>query len=272
MVLRSLYALVHAFLALFRLFLVRVEHTAALRLRHRDTFVDQSDLHAAVQKGDLSQTLFHRFEVERRFRENGSVRLKADIRTRAVGGNTRVLQGAVGDPCLHLLFAGIVLGMETHFIDALIAAYFYRQPFGKRVGNGRAYAVQTARIFVIPLSEFTACMQFREYELYARNLFLGVNIGGDPSPVVLYGGASVRVQRHFNSICIAVCRFVDRVVHDFPKNVVQPFDPRRADIHTRTHTNSLETFQDLKVAGGVFLCFLRRFFQFCHFVLNLYVL
>ena len=44
----------------------------------------------------------------------------------------------------------------------------YFQPFGKRVGYGSAHAVQTARILIVPLPEFSARMQHGKNDLDCR--------------------------------------------------------------------------------------------------------
>ena len=145
--------------------------------------------------------------------------------------------------------------------------YFHLQPFGKRVGYGSAHAVQTARILIVSLPEFSARMQLREYQLNAGNLFFRVNIGGNTSAVIFHGGAAVFVQNHFDFIGVPVGGFVYRVIHDFPKNMMKPFYARGTDVHTGAHTHRVQPFEHFEIFRAVRIFFLFFFFfVFCHFV------
>ena len=130
--------------------------------------------------------------------------------------------------------------MEAHFIQLFISANLYRQPFRKRVGNGRAYPVQTARIFVVALPEFPAGVKLGKNKLNTRNLFFRVYIGGNPSSVIFYGRAPVAMQGDRDSTGVAVRRLVDRVIHDLPKNMMQTLNTGGTDIHTGTHTHRVK--------------------------------
>ena len=44
---------------------------------------------------------------------------------------------------------------------------------------------------------------------------------------------------------------VNRVIHDFPKQVVQTAGACRADVHTRTHPNRIQPFKHLEHAGRI---------------------
>src|SRR5262249_34996914 len=61
-------------------------------------------------------------------------------------------------------------------------------------------------------------------------------------------------------------RFVDRVVHDLPHQVVQTSNRRVADVHRRTLPHGLEAFEDLN-AGRVVVMAL-RFCSQCRFFLS----
>ena len=94
-------------------------------------------------------------------------------------------------------------------------------------------------------------MQLRVNHLHAADFQLGVDIDGYASAVVRNRGAVVRVQNYAEPVREAVCRLVNRVVHNFPQNVMQSLDARRAYVHTGTHTHRVETFKHLYVAGGI---------------------
>ena len=118
------------------------------------------------------------------------------------------------------LFAGFVeVAVESHFVNHFVV-YFNLEPFRKRVGNGRAYPVQTARKTIVFVVEFTTRMKLREDYLNAGNTRLFMYIGRNTSSVILNRNASVFIKNDFYFIRKSVRGFVDRVIDDFPQNMV----------------------------------------------------
>ena len=68
--------------------------------------------------------------------------------------------------------------------------------------------------------------------------------------VVLDGHHAVGLDRDLDGLGLAGHRLVDRVVDDFPDEVVQAAGVGRADVHARALANGLQTLEDLD-AGGV---------------------
>ena len=121
--------------------------------------------------------------------------------------------------------------------------------------------MQTARIIVLTVVEFRACVKLGEHDFHTADFEFGVFIHRHAAPVVA-DSCDVVVQKFYtHGIAVAVCGFVDTVVDDFPKYVVHTFAARRTDVHTGAFSHGIETFQDSNVACFVFLI--------CHKV-NLY--
>ena len=148
---------------------------------------------------------------------------------------------------------------KSHFIYVLFVN-FYREPFGKRVRNRRAYAVKPARIIIVVVAELSARMKLRENDFHARNLCHGMNVRRDTSAVILNRSRAVGVKSNLNGVRKTVRRLVDGVVYDFPQNVMKTFRTRAADIHTGAHTDRFQAFE--------YFNFIRCIFAFYHVFLR----
>ena len=104
---------------------------------------------------------------------------------------------------------------KFHRIYGLVVDLYF-EPFGKSVGNRRAYAVQAARKTVVFVIEFAARVKLGEYYLYARNTRLFVYIRGDTPAVIFYRNAAVLIQHDLDVVGETVCRLVHGVVNYFP--------------------------------------------------------
>ena len=102
--------------------------------------------------------------------------------------------------------------------------------------------------------ELPARMELGEDDLHARDLHLGMDVRGNSSAVVLHGGAPVLVEDDFDLVRKAVCRLVDRVVHNLPEDMVKPLAARRADVHAGTQPHRLEPFENGDVPRIIMIC------------------
>ncbi len=105
--------------------------------------------------------------------------------------------------------------------------------------------MKSARKSVVFVIEFTAGVQFCEYDFDAAHLGFRVDVGGHTSAVIFDRRGPVRVELYGYFIGVTVRRLVDGVVDYFPKNVMQAPYTRRTDIHTGAHTDGFKTFQNL---------------------------
>ena len=63
--------------------------------------------------------------------------------------------------------------------------------------------------------------------------------------------AAIVVQRHRDVRGIAVHRLVDRVVEDFPNEMMKSRRTNAADVHAGAFSNRFETFEDSNVFSGI---------------------
>ena len=103
-----------------------------------------------------------------------------------------------------------VLAPDPHF-----------HPFGKRVDDRGADAVQPAGDLVGILVELAAGVQARQDHFRRRDALLRVQIGRDSAPVVAHGDAAVAVQGHVHPCRKSGLCLVDRVVDDLEDHVVE---------------------------------------------------
>ena len=197
----------------------------------RDALVCQSNGKPLVEEGKLFQTVRNGGELELRRGEHRVVR--HEMHKRAVlrlCTLARLFERRNGDARFVLLFLLVVVGMERHLPGVAVLVDAHLQPLGERVRNRSAHAVQTARKRIVVFVKLAARMQLSKDDLYARDLGLGVDVGGNAAPVVLYGRAAVLIDAHVDPVAIPVRRLVDGVVHDLPEDVVQSAHARGTDI------------------------------------------
>ena len=80
-----------------------------------------------------------------------------------------------------------------------------------------------------------------------------VDIRRDTAPVVLDGCAAVLVQFDLDARGIAVGSLVNGIVDDLPKDMMQPLDARRTDVHARPQADRVQPFEYADIFRTVFL-------------------
>ncbi|CDD68281.1 uncharacterized protein BN674_00953 [Firmicutes bacterium CAG:475] len=238
---------------------LETEHVVLARAAgKRHTQIVDDDGYAFVEIRNVAHTLRNYGIIEFFFAENSLVGLKLDGRTRALHlsyNRKRSLDNAA-----FYLRADL---RRPKFRPIQVAVTFdvNREPLRKSVRNGCADAVQTARVVVLSVVELCACVKLCENNFYTADFELGMLVNGDAATVVAHSCDVVVQKLYANGVAVAVCRFVDTVVDDFPKDVMHALAARRADVHTRAFSYGVQTFQNPNIAGFVILI--------CHTV-NLY--
>ena len=129
--------------------------------------------------------------------------------------------------------------------------------------------METARHFVPFAAKLATRVQHRENYFgcafaFMRTRWVGIN--RNSAAVVIYATAAIGQQRDADAITKPCHRFVDRVVDDFPNEVVKTSQTSGPDVHAGSFTNGVETFENLNifrtVIGGWILR--RSFFRCCH--------
>ena len=197
----------------------------------------------ADQERLLAQALLHRDRGEVRVLvEDRAVGREADGRAGALALRERphLLHRAVGDAAL------VALAPQV-----LVAADLDLEPFGQRVGDARADAVQAARDLVAAVAELAAGVQLGEDQLERRDALLGVDVDGDAAAVVGDRDDLVLVHHGADRRAAPGQRLVDGVVDDLPDQVVQRTAVGAADVHAGPHAHGLEALEHTDIGSAV---------------------
>ena len=203
-----------------------------------------ADFDAAEQIGLRARHLEHALGLEMRLgSENLGIGPEANLGAAAVGRLAGVLQ-----------FALRLAALEHHPIKLLAARDFDFEPFGQRIGDGDADAVQTARCFVDFGVEFAAGVQ-RAHDHFERGLFrkFRMRIDRNAAAIVGDGEEAVGFELDLDPIGMPGERLVHGIVDDFGEQVMQRLLVGAADIHAGAAAHRLEPFQHLDVTRGIAL-------------------
>jgi hypothetical protein len=148
-------------------------------------------------------------------------------------------------------FAGRDARLEGLLPEGALAAHLDGEPFGERVDDRDAHAVEPPGYLVGLVVELPAGVELRHHHLHGRAVVLLVRVNGDAAPVVGDGDRPVVVDRHRDGLAVAGQRLVDSVVDHLVDQMVQPPVVGRPDVHGRSLANGLEPFQGLYLVCAV---------------------
>src|SRR5665213_1822855 len=115
--------------------------------------------------------------------------------------------------------------------------------------------MQPAAGFVVgalSVIEFPAGVKCAEDNFNGGLLMRRMIVDGNAAAVVADGDSgAVLVQRDFDLVGVAIHRLIDRVVEDFPYEVVKSGRTRSADVHAGALANGVEALEDGDAAGVV---------------------
>ena len=181
----------------------------------------KNDFHAAMQKAGNLQALANRLGIEIGLGEDGRIGSEGDRGSRTTKSSFGLLQ-----------FGDRLALRELHFVLAAIAAHHRDQVLGERVDRRRSHAVQATRGLVVLPLELAPGMQDGQHHFQRALLGLGVRVDRNAATVVPHRDRpSIFVQRDRDFGGVAVHGFVDRVVDDFPDQVMQAGRADATDVH-----------------------------------------
>src|SRR4051794_9180794 len=202
--------------------------------------VFEGDTHALVQVTRDLEPLLDHVGIELDLREDRRVRAEEHGRAGAARG-AKLLHGADRDAVLEPLLPRGAVALDGG--DELLR---------QRIHHTRADTVKTAGRLVVARVELAPGVQRGEDHLDGALLTLRVLVHRNPTPIVRdRDRGAVLVERDADVRRVAVHRLVDRVVENFPDEVMQPRGPDAADVHAGALANGLEAFQDGDVFGGI---------------------
>jgi hypothetical protein len=83
-------------------------------------------------------------------------------------------------------------------------------------------------------------------------------VNWDAAAVVVDAAAAVGLQRDDNAVAHTGHGFVDRIVNDFPDQVVQTLQTGGADVHTRSLADWVESLEHLNLCSTIIAGFVGR--------------
>ena len=128
----------------------------------------------------------------------------------------------------------------------------------KRVNHGYTYTVQTTGYLVAVTAELTAGMKHRQNDFDSGHTAF-VHVYRDTTSIIRNGNAVIPMNRHINLVAVTGQSFVDGVIDNFVYEMMQTTFGSAADIHTRTHTHSLQTFENLNLFSTIIGIYSRYF-------------
>ena len=203
----------------------------------------QGEGQAAHEERLLAQALLHRGVREVRVLvEDRAVGREFHGRARALAllERAHVLDRAVGNAALVALAP-----------QALVAPDLDLEPFGQRVGDAGADAMQTAGHLVAAIAELAAGVQLGEHEFERGHALLRVDIDGNAAAVVGDGDHFAVGDFHDDVRAAAGQRLVDGVVDDLPDQVVQRTTIGATDVHAGPHAYGLKTLEHTDIGSAV---------------------
>ena len=202
--------------------------------------VGQRDLKTGVQEGLFSETLLQGLKVVYgRLLEDVAAGLEPD-------GGTGLFR--VADD-LEVLFRNTQV--ELLVVDMPVLTDFDFEPVRQGVDDGGTDAVETAGDLVSATAELTAGMEDGQNDRDRGNAQFLVDTDGDASTVVADFDDVPGQDVHFNVCAEAGQRLVDGVIDDLIDQMVESAGTGRTDVHTGTHPDRFETFEDLDLLGTI---------------------
>jgi hypothetical protein len=104
--------------------------------------------------------------------------------------------------------------------------------------------VQTTRVLVVVLVEFTSRVQAGQDQFDTGNLLLRMDVDRHTATVIGDLDRTIGVDLDFDFFAVTGERFVDAVVNDLVSEVIRP---RRIRVHARPPPDRFETTKDLDV-------------------------
>ncbi len=137
-----------------------------------------------------------------------------------------------------------------------ISPDFKLEYFGKRIHDRNPNPMQATGNLVCFAVEFATRVQHGHDHFGRGNLFRRMHPCGYASTVVFDGDRRIQVDRDGNIVAVSGQRFVDRIVHHFPYELMETFGRGIADVHTGRIPNCLKAFQNFYIFSAVILIFL----------------
>ena len=201
--------------------------------------IGNDDADAGIQECLLTHTLQKDFVII-----PGGLK---DLRIRLKGDGRAGLLGIADD------FQRFFILAAVEMLEMLMRAVLDvdLQPFGQRIDDRSADAVQTAGDLVAAAAELTAGMEHGIHDRCRRDTLGRVDAGRDAASVIGHADDVIRQDIDGNFRTEAGKRLINGVIDDLIHEVMQTVNARRADIHARTLPDRVKTLQHLYLFRAV---------------------
>ena len=209
--------------------------------------IDQEQPHARVEEGEFAVAMLELRKVEFGDLEGRGAGEEGDARPLLAVGRADNLERRLG-----------IAVAEAHIMLFAVAPDVEIEPFGERVDDRDAHAVQAARhligVVVRGVLELPARVELGHDHLGGGDAFFGVDARRNPAAIILDRDRTIGVELDDDPVAMPGQRLVDRVVRHFEHHVVQARAVIGiADIHARPLANRIEALQDLDRLCTIFI-------------------
>ena len=143
--------------------------------------------------------------------------------------------------------------LVTLLIYFTALADLYLQPVGEGIYHRCSYTVQTAGYLVSSTAELTTGMKDRKYNFYCRDSCLVIDTYGNSSSIIYNSDGIVLIDGYVNGITESCQCLIYRIVYDLIYQMMQSSAGCGTNVHSRTLSYSLQTFQYLNLIRTVFM-------------------
>ena len=165
--------------------------------------------------------------------------------------------------------AGVKLAGKTHAIMRPVQKHIHRQPAAQRVHNRGANAMQSAGIGIVLVVKLTAGVQHGEDHFHTGNPHRGMKVNRHAAAIIINTGRAILVQCNTNLTGKAVGGFINCIINNFPKQMMQPPGRSCSNVHAGAHPYGFKPFKHLNVPGSIVLtshAFTPRRYFSCHII------
>src|SRR3989344_183449 len=125
-------------------------------------------------------------------------------------------------------------------------------PGGKSVSGGGTDAMETAGFGVCLGVKLATGVQSGHGQLNTGEVVFGIKVGGDAPALIFNRQRAIFINGDENLTAEANQSFINAVVDNFFKEVVEAFFVGGTNVHARAFAHRLEALKNLNVFGGVF--------------------
>ena len=169
------------------------------------------------------------------------------------GKNLRIRKPALRGTSVASITGANDLGRDRHHTTLKANLMYFAiatdgslKPQGESIYTRCADAVETSGCLVATIAKLTTGMKLGHDHFDAGLTGLLVDINWDASPVITNRNRAIGMQRYIDFCAVTCQNFIDRVINDLFKEVMQSTKTGVANIHSGALADSFKTFEHTK--------------------------